>query len=258
VARNAFVRVTVSGVGVSRAWSLPSRTGHADQQEPVRAHRRKSVVLGEIAPHHGVPVPDGGATGWEGDIDDLPVYWERPAGAAATGTVTLTDATRTLLRGVSDLAAKAGELTRPDGDTTYGAQAPYPTVYRDPVRSAATTGWPHRGSTVVRVVHCCCGDVISVVRSRRRWERLAIDRWMDPTQAFDVALSARGRLRIPWSAVSVPVLLRVTPFLGARTMLELMVTSRGRFPRRFWGCGHDAIGAIARRCREADLLPALQ
>ncbi len=53
-----------------------------------------------------------------------------------------------------------------------------------------------------------------------------------------------GRLRIPRSVRPVAVELRLSPYSGTASFAELVLVGRGRFPRRYWACGHDALTAF--------------
>jgi len=174
------------------------------------------------------------------DVQDLPTY-HRAEPDAATDTIGLGDAARVVVRGFADLAARRSGRA----DAAAGGPAPFTGPRLAGIAlSSLSVGWPHRRSTVVRVAHSPCPVVVGALTGRRRWGAMELVRWIDEAEPFDVALSAHGRLHIPWSVAPVRVHLRVTPFQGACTLLELVLMSRGRYPRRYWHVGHDAISAV--------------
>ena len=174
------------------------------------------------------------------DVEELPLY-HPPGDAARVDTIGIADAARVLAGGITDLAVRRSARA--------AATAIEPVPITGPrlagiALSSLSVGWPHRRSTVVRVAHSPCHAVVGSVTARWHWGALELDRCIDEAEPFDVALSALGRLRIPWSVAPLRVLLRVTPFQEACTLLELVLLSRGRYPRRYWQVGHDAVGAI--------------
>jgi hypothetical protein len=107
-----------------------------------------------------------------------------------------------------------------------------------------TQGWPHHGSTVVRLLLAPVDLVAGSVAGRARWDTLRLtDGDLEPVR-HEGGWAATGRLGLPWTALPVRVELRIVPAAHDRTWAHLVLASRGRFPRRYWSSGHAALAAI--------------
>ena len=114
---------------------------------------------------------------------------------------------------------------------------------------SVTQGWPHHGSTVIRLVWAPADRVAAVLVAPGRWAGLRLGRRTVDPRGPDHGWTMAGRLRVPWTAVPVRVELQVQPAYGDRTWVHLVLTSRARFPRQYWAGGHVALAAIDRATR---------
>lgn len=61
---------------------------------------------------------------------------------------------------------------------------------------------------------------------------------------IDGRLVSSGRLRVPRTIGTVAVELRLSPYSSTASFVELVLVGRGRYPRRYWTFGHDALSAF--------------
>jgi hypothetical protein len=109
----------------------------------------------------------------------------------------------------------------------------------------ATQGWPGNGSTVQRIVRVPLDEVQAEVRAGGTWDGLCAAAVSSVgVSRLDGRIVSRGRLRIPRTVRSVPVELRLSAYSSSATVVELVLTGRFRFPRRYWTIGHAALTAL--------------
>jgi hypothetical protein len=149
---------------------------------------------------------------------------------------------RDVLRHVGTAAAIVADWLEPKGDSGPG-------TFTGLSPRSVTDGWPHRGSTVIRLVRAPADDVATVVTMRDRWDGLRLSGAALEPMPWDVGWSTPGRLRIRWTPLPVGVELRIQPAAGDQCWLHLLLTSRARYPRHYWTSGHEALAAIERSAR---------
>jgi hypothetical protein len=115
--------------------------------------------------------------------------------------------------------------------------------------SSLTQGWPHRGSTVVRLVWAPVDVVARVLAGGARWSGLRLTADTLAPLRHEAGWSATGRLALPPPTVPVRVQLQVVPAARDRTWAHLVLASRARYPRRYWAHGHEALAALDRSAR---------
>jgi hypothetical protein len=146
---------------------------------------------------------------------------------------------------------RAGAAAAAVGRWLEADLGPGPVVVDGAPARSTTDGWPHHGSTVVRLVRTPSERVAHVVGSRTRWDGLRLRGGEPGRIPVDGGWCHPGRLAVGLLVRAVRVELRITPCARDRTWAHLVLVSRARWPRRYWARGHAALAAIDAASRDS-------
>lgn len=106
-----------------------------------------------------------------------------------------------------------------------------------------TDGWPRRRSRHVRLFF---GDHqrLAVIAAARTWDRLVLGDEINQIDDDDETLAIAGRIQMPYPSRPLEVELRLQPFESRFARIDLVLTSRHRYPRRYFDVASLALSAM--------------
>lgn len=106
-----------------------------------------------------------------------------------------------------------------------------------------TDGWPRHLSRHVRLFF---GDHhrLATIAAARAWDRLVLGEEIDQLDDDDKTLVIAGTLQMPYPSRPLQVELRLQPFEARFVRVDLVLTSRHRYPRRYFDVASLALSAM--------------